>query len=100
MNAKLPAAQLERQIKHMIPGEVWWTVPWAIWADEDLNLWINGNYDVFDGPRGTVDTEVWLVGDGRYGVRHTRNHRWRPKSSDHAWAASSFPVVEFHTDDA
>jgi hypothetical protein len=100
MNAKLPAAKLERQIKHMIPGEVWWTVPWAIWADEDMNLWINGNYDVFDTPGGTVDTEVWLVADGRYGVRHTGNHRWRRKGSDHAWASASLPVVEFHTDDA
>ena len=98
MHAKLPAAQLERQIKHMIPGEVWWTVPWTIWADEDSNLWINGNYVVRDKPFGTADTAVWVVADGKYGARHTGDHRWQPRNRD-AWCSISSPVVEFHTEE-
>ena len=98
MNAKLPVTKRERLIKDMIPGEIWWTVPWGMWADLDGNLWINGEYTVHESPRGTVDTEVWLIRDGQYGVRHTGDHKWTPANS--SWAAHSYPVVEFLTDDA
>ena len=76
MNAKLPAAYNEQQIKHLIPGETYWAVPWAMWADEDGNLWLNGNYSVHDGPGGTVQMEVWLVRDNEYGISYSGDYRW------------------------
>lgn len=51
--SKLPGAMRERQIKDMAFGESGFAVPWAMYADEDGDLFINGGYTVDEQSGGT-----------------------------------------------
>ncbi|MFH1635787.1 MAG: hypothetical protein ABIG63_17485 [Chloroflexota bacterium] len=62
---KLPEDRYEKTIKEMPPGTMGWTVPWAMYADEDGELWVNGNYPLFPDSGGTV---TMLVGRTPMGV--------------------------------
>uniref|UniRef100_A0A6M3JGV0 Uncharacterized protein n=1 Tax=viral metagenome TaxID=1070528 RepID=A0A6M3JGV0_9ZZZZ len=61
---KLPKDRYERTIKEMPPHTSGWTVPWAMYADEDGELWINGNYTVFSDRGGTVNMLVGRTSSG------------------------------------
>ena len=48
--ARLPEAYEEKTIVGMLPGDVGYTVPWAMGADANRELWVNGDYTVSDMP--------------------------------------------------
>jgi len=58
MNARLPDELVQCGIKDMIEGEVGWTVPWAMYADYDGSLWLNGSYTLQENPGGTVEMMI------------------------------------------
>jgi len=77
--AKLPEALEERTIYRMLPGDAGYTLPWAVWADADRELWINGDYSYTDQIEGTstlrirrtesgVEVDFSTVGDCRHSV--------------------------------
>jgi len=80
--AKLPEAleELEEKtIYRMLPGDTGYTLPWAVWADADRELWINGDYSYDDEALGTshlrirrtesgVEVDFSTVGDYQYRV--------------------------------
>lgn len=50
----LPESLESFTIAKMLPGDTAYTLPWAMWADENRALWINGNYPIRERPGGTV----------------------------------------------
>ncbi len=51
MQSVLPEAYEESTIMGMLPGDVGYTMDWAMWADADRVLWINGRYPIIRDPR-------------------------------------------------
>lgn len=49
----LPETYEEDTIERMLPRETGYTLPWAMWADSNRVLWINGNYPIYKEPFGT-----------------------------------------------
>lgn len=77
--ARLPASKQEEVIADMQPGDSGWTMPWAMYADNDNALWLNGSYTIHAQPGGTVEMRVWRdAGDGYWRVDASRcdRHRW------------------------
>lgn len=62
---KLPAKYEDRAtIRYMKPGDIAWTLPWAVMVDEDHNVWINGDYPARQNPGGTVQMMIRRLNDG------------------------------------
>ena len=62
--SRLPEAFESRTIAGMSPGDKGYTVPWAMFADEDRILWINGGHSVMKEPKGTAHLEIQRTKDG------------------------------------
>lgn len=81
--ATLPA-RLERRdrIDQMKPGEMGFTVPWAMWADSHGKLWLHPGYSIKPVAQGTSDLCVARFDDGTYHVRIivNNNHRWEKQA--------------------
>jgi hypothetical protein len=58
MNAKLPEELEYVGLKDLIEGESTYTLPWAMYADDEGNLWLNGNYPLNKEPKGTAKMRV------------------------------------------
>ncbi len=73
MNAILPEsmADVDRSIASMDIGEQGWTVPWAMYYDDNRQLWLNGAYTLSRAPGGTTqmvvrrDENGWHVDAGQ-----------------------------------
>jgi hypothetical protein len=70
--ARLPAASRECTIATMEPGRTYWTVPWAMQADEDGRMWLRPGYTAWKCPGGTAAMRIELREDGHHvwPVRH------------------------------
>lgn len=53
-----------RSIAAMDVGDIGWTVPWAMFADDERRLWLNGRYALHAQPGGTAVMAVWRGEDG------------------------------------
>ena len=53
MSSKLPGELTQLLIAHMKVGDSGYTVPWAMWADVNGDLWIHGGYPVWSESGGT-----------------------------------------------
>ena len=51
---KLPESMEEETIENMLPGDKGFTVPWAMCANENRDLYINKRYNVYPQANGTV----------------------------------------------
>lgn len=47
----LPETYEENTIIGMLPGDTGYTMDWAMWADANRVLWINGRYPIIREPR-------------------------------------------------
>lgn len=56
--AELPESLREQTLLDLKVGESCWTVPWAMYCDEDGQLKLNGDYSTHSSPGGTVDMKV------------------------------------------
>lgn len=75
--SKLPETYEETTIEHMLPGDTGYTVPWAMWADSERNLWIRGDYSVFVQPGGTGQLHITRTKDGIIVSEHSiGNHKY------------------------
>ncbi|MHC4620578.1 MAG: hypothetical protein ACYTEQ_22755 [Planctomycetota bacterium] len=66
--AKLPETYEEETIIGMLPGDVGYTVPWAMWADKERELWVNGNYTIDSKPGGPGRTTNMRIERTKIGV--------------------------------
>lgn len=64
MNAILPKTKEGNQLKDLQPGNEVYTVPWAMYADSNGELWLNGNYDYDIRPRGIMKMKVQNTPNG------------------------------------
>lgn len=67
MNALLPEHLAEISLQDLILGETGWIVPWAMYAEKDGTLWLNGNYTFQEKQAGTASMLVERV-EGGYSV--------------------------------
>lgn len=80
MNARLPQDRYKNTLGTMPIGASGYTVPWAMWPDEDGELWLHGGYNYLDSPRGTVGMKVTRREDGYevdISANHAKSFRWR-----------------------
>jgi hypothetical protein len=78
--ARLPKALRDATptIATMQFGGTCYTVPWAMWADQDELLWLHPDYPVTVRPLGTSSMRVELHDDG-YHVWPVRDHPYNPR---------------------
>lgn len=78
--ATLPTDRTTGTIEAMDYGESGWTVPWAMYADKNRRLWLNGSYTLNSTPGGTVQLMIVRDTDGRWLVDASRckNETWKP----------------------
>lgn len=91
--AKLPNSRQEPQLKDLAPGQKTWTVPWAMYAERNGKLWLNGDYSQNHAPGGTV--EMLVMRDKRTGAYHVdarqTGHQW---SKDGPCYCGDFTPIE------
>lgn len=77
MPAKLPESLEEVGLKDIVEGETVYTVPWAMYADYNGELWLNGNYSIHNQRGGTVQMGVTKK-HGEYicDVSYCKSHGW------------------------
>ncbi len=56
--ARLPETLEEQTIDKMLPGDKGYTVPWAMYAEPNRDLFLNGKYSVQSQPGGTVQMHI------------------------------------------
>ncbi|HEY2088631.1 MAG TPA: hypothetical protein VGH54_21750 [Mycobacterium sp.] len=64
VRATLPPALREATIATMKTGRTYYTVPWAMRADEDGSMWLCPDYSAYAMPGGTVSMRVERHADG------------------------------------
>lgn len=96
-NVFLPEHLEEVSIKDMIAGEIGYTVPWAMYAERDGSLWLNGNYSFRGDPGGTVQMIIERTGGG-YAVDISRVDKsmrhWSSTGPHYSGEFPPLPVVE------
>jgi hypothetical protein len=105
MNETFTQARLPKSLEENEPtvatmrfGQVAWTVPWAMWADQDRLLWLHPDYKISAQPGGTVEMRVELREDG-YHVWAPKECSWKPRNSSCYVGELSqqfIPVTEIH----
>lgn len=77
MNAKLPKSAETVTLADMKVGTSGYTVPWAMYADQERKLWLDPHFTFQEQPGGTVQMHVartdegfrvWYVGGETYRV--------------------------------
>jgi len=64
MQSILPESYETNAIGRMIPGDMGYTHPWAMYTDEDRRLWINAAYPVTTTAGGTSHLQIERTQDG------------------------------------
>lgn len=90
MNAKLPRSMKQETIADMGIGESKYTVPWAMWADEDEELWLTPEFVAYDEPGGTVQMRITRTEAG-FRVLRAPGHMYTPQPGK---KDGGLPVVE------
>lgn len=63
--AKLPRKYLDiDKIANMVPGDVRYTVPWAMFVDEKGECWLHPLYSAEQYSGGTVEMRIELTEEG------------------------------------
>src|SRR6266508_1609463 len=76
--ASLPESMEEDTLDSMMTGEVAYTVPWAMWVDDQRQCWLHPKYPTHRHAHGTASMRVELRRDG-YHV-WPRGERYQPTS--------------------
>jgi hypothetical protein len=89
----LPETYEEETIEKMLPGEVGYTVPWAMWADANRVLWLNGHYGITARPHGTSHLRVERTKAGAIVYQETiHDHRYSVGASSWDGVPWALPV--------
>ena len=96
--ATLPENLEGPTIATMATGETAYTVPWAMWVDNDRHCWLQPAFPAESEPGGTVQMRVELQRDG-YHVWPTTGHRYSPEEEPGIVTTERpeyIPVAELH----
>jgi hypothetical protein len=92
--ARLPRELEENKptIARMAFGQSAYTVPWAMWADQDRLLWLHPDYEVHARTGGTVKMRIELREDG-YHVWAPKSESWKPQGKSGYVGELSQPFI-------
>ena len=97
MNVILPEHLEEITIKDMIIGESGYAVAWAMYAERDSTLWLNGDYTFDKEPGGTADMKIERV-NGGFKVDISKvdldSRKWSSSGPGFSDSFTPVPVVE------
>lgn len=75
----LPAVPAKVRLKDMEINFKGFTVPWAMFVDEEYTFWLNGNYSLYREPNARAQMEVARTQDGYFvGVSNCLERTWSP----------------------
>lgn len=75
----LPPALEENTVRHIEEGRVYYTVPWAMFADPNRQLFIVGTYSISEEERGTCHLRVKkMKGQIYVDSSSIRDHKYNP----------------------
>ncbi len=95
MNAKLPNKYKKQNLHDILVGETVYTVPWAMYADENCDLWLNGNYSFYDSPMGTATMSVSRTKRGYIvDIFSCSGHYWNCSKPAYVGKFVPIPVIE------
>ena len=90
----LPETFEQETIIGMLPGDTGYTVLWAMWADENRVLWINGDYSIHKSPGGTVHMKIKRTIDGVVVKEATiEDHKYMAGPSSWDMSPNKLPVT-------
>lgn len=102
MNAELPKSMETVTIADMPVGLTAYTVPWAMYADQDRKLWLNPDFTFEGRPGGTVQMRITRADEG-FRVDYVPGETYEPNGG-RATNKDGLPVIELtgvpETDDA
>jgi hypothetical protein len=95
MQARLPESRESIGLKDMIEGETAYTMSWAMYADYDGFLWLNGNYPIRSDAEGTATMKVTKK-NGNYivDISGCRNFSLDKSGAHFAGEFTPLPVAE------
>ncbi|MET8827090.1 caspase family protein [Streptomyces sp. NPDC004610] len=91
-SALLPEDMQPDTISGMEVGAVAYTLPWAMWADENRRLWLHPDYPADAQPGGTVEMKIQRV-PGGYHVWAPPDHHYQPGPPAYVGAHGRLPVL-------
>lgn len=92
MNAELPKSIETVTLADMPVGVTAYTVPWAMYADQDRKLWLDPNFTFERRPGGTVQMCVTRIDEG-FRVGYVPGETYEP-GNGRASSKDGLPVVE------
>lgn len=98
--ASLPESLLAKNnIEKMKPGDVGYTMHWAMWVDSDMRCWLHPTYPFYSQPAGTASMLVMRGLDGTYEVKIQHGETYTP-STQPGYASPAdtqyIPVAKVH----
>ena len=93
MNAILPEQHEQIGLKDLLNKEVVYTVPWAMYADSNGELWLNGDYTFGLSSRGTSTMKVTKK-DSQYicDISKCKDHKWNCGTPGYVGNFTPLPV--------
>jgi hypothetical protein len=102
--AKLPKNKEERLIQDMKIGESGYSVPWAMWVDEQKNCWLNEEYAIHKEKDVSRELKVEKLSEGYIVYIHDIDHNWSPQFEPFCFGLDETKlygkVIGFNTKDA
>ncbi|MEV7287121.1 caspase family protein [Streptomyces sp. NPDC093252] len=92
-SALLPEDMQPDTLSGMEVGAVAYTLPWAMWADENRRLWLHPDYPADAHPGGTVEMKVQRV-PGGYHVWAPPDHHYQPGPPAYVGDHGRLPVLK------
>lgn len=93
MNAELPKSMETVTLADMAVGTSGYTVPWAMYADQDRKLWLDPGFTFEERSGGTVQMRVTRTDEG-FRVRHVPGETYEPGDGRSSSGRDRLPVVE------
>lgn len=72
-------------IELMLTGDTGYTLPWAMWADEDRKMWMNPKYPISKTPTGTTQMAIERTEDGVNVFLSTLPKGYKYTPSESSW---------------
>ena len=80
MSALGPENLEEHTIEAMLPGDIGWTVPRAMWVDRQRRYWLHPYYTIHEAPGGTGQLRVTRTCTG-FHVEVPPGERYSPEDT-------------------
>ncbi len=94
MSSLLPDHMEEDTIERMNIGDLGYTTPWAMYAERDRKMWINGNYTISKSPFRTMQMLVKRMSDGiEVDLSTIRGEKYSPDGAGFIGAFTPLPVT-------